>query len=420
MIRNLLLLLFIVMLGARALQIDLSLGPGLSVKNALLYVSALLIAIESSITRNRKLELMSVIVPYCILVFYAMLTMLVIVLFLDYQFYEPRPAAIRLKTKLLDQLLMLLVFFYGVTNLKDALWLLKALIWTTMFSCFITIIDTFDIPNLGIITTREDGRVEGILASSQEFAALITFFLPLMAALWWTETGKKRKLAFLGIGLGFAALLTAASRGAIFGFVAGSTFAAFYLRRWISAKAFLRASAAGLALSLTAVALLLISDFGDVLTTRMTHGLDTGDTTTMTSGRSQNWSNILGEMFDYPLTFITGFGWESFFHSIGYHRATHSVYVDRLYNLGIIGLSLTLVLYFNSMAVARRALNGAAAEIAPFLMALVFGLAGFMIALTFSDIEAATYTWGCTGVALRLAFANRMPAAGHSDAVKSA
>jgi hypothetical protein len=53
-------------------------------------------------------------------------------------------------------------------------------------------------------------------------------------------------------------------------------------------------------------------------------------------------------------------------------------------------------------------------------MALVFGLAGFMIALTFSDIEAATYTWGCTGVALRLAFANRMPAAGHSDAVKSA
>jgi hypothetical protein len=311
-----------------------------------------------------------------------------------------------LKTKLIDQFLMLLVFFYGVTTFKDALWLLKWLIWAVIFSCFITIIDTFDIPNLGIITTREDGRVEGILASSQEFAALVTFFLPLIVALYWTETGKKRFLAFLGAGLAFAALLTAASRGAIVGLVAGGIVAAFYLRRWISARAFLRASAAGLVVTVTAIALLLFSDFGEVLQTRMTHGLDTGDTTTMTSGRSQNWSNILAEMFEYPVTFLTGFGWEAFFHSVGSHRATHSVYVDRLYNLGLIGLTLTLVVYFNAIAVARRALHGASAEVAPFMMALVFALAGFMIAITFSDIEAATYTWGCTGVALRLAYAN--------------
>jgi hypothetical protein len=322
--------------------------------------------------------------------------------------------------KLIDQLLMLLVFFYGITNLKDALWLLKGLIWAIIVSCFITIVDTFDIPDLGIITTRGDGRVEGILASSQEFAALVTFFLPLIIALWWTETGAKRRLAFGGILLAFAALLTAASRGAIVGLLAGSAFAAFYLRRWISARAVLRTVAGGLVLGLMAITTLLISDFGDVLVTRMTHGWDTGDTTTLTSGRSANWSNILGEMFDYPLTFITGFGWEAFYHSIGFHRATHSVYIDRLYNLGLIGLSLTLVLYFNSMAVARRALNGASQEVAPFLMALVFGLAGFMIAIMFSDIEAATYTWGCTGIALRLAFAGGPPATSAALAARPA
>src|SRR5688572_31431821 len=129
MTRRLLLLLFVVMLGARALQIDLSLGPGLSVKNALLYFSAMLIAIEISVVRNRKFELMSVIVPYSLLIIYAMLTVLVIILFLDYPAYQPRPAIIRLKTKLVDQFLMLLVFFYGVTTLKDAMWLLKWLVW---------------------------------------------------------------------------------------------------------------------------------------------------------------------------------------------------------------------------------------------------------------------------------------------------
>jgi O-antigen ligase len=306
---------------------------------------------------------------------------------------------------------MLLVFFYGVTNFKDALWLLKGLIWTTVFSCFITIVDTFDIPNLGIITVREDdGRVEGILASSQEFAAFVTFFLPLIIALWWTENGVKRRLAFIGIMLAFAALLTAGSRGAIVGLLAGSAYAAFYLRRWLSARVVLRTVAGGLVLAVTAFVALLVTDFGDVLVERMTWGWESGDTTTLTAGRSENWSNILGEMFEYPLTFITGFGWEAFFQTIGYHRATHSVYIDRLYNLGLIGLSLTLVLYFNSMAVARRALSSVAPDAAPFLMALVFGLAGFMISITFSDIEAATYTWGCTGVALRLAFAGSQPA----------
>lgn len=415
LIRNALLILFFVMLGARALQLDLSLGPGLSVKNALLYLTAVLIAVESALAGNRKVELMTVIVPFAVLVLYAILTVVVIVLILDFRFYEPVPALIRLKTKLVDQLLMLLVFFYGVVNLKDAMWLLKGMIWAIIVSSVVTVVDTFDIPDLGIITTRDDGRVEGILASAQEFAALLAFFIPLIVAFWWTESGLKRFLALLGIGVSVIALLLAASRGAVVGLLIGSAFAAFYLRRRISPVVFVRAFLAGVIFSAITVSVLIFTDFGEVLQTRFTHGMESGDIGTFSSGRTANWSGIVSEMFKQPLTFITGFGWESFFHSIGYHRATHSVYIDRLYNLGLIGLVLTITLFVNSMSVARRLLNGARAEVTPYLTALVFALASFMVAIAFSDIEAATYTWGCTGVLLRMAMASKeLQPGGHS------
>lgn len=391
------------MLGARAIGIDLSLGPGLSVKNALLYLSAILIAIEAAVTGNRKLELLSVIGPFGLLVLYALLTWIFVLLLMDYTHYSPRPTLIRLKTKLGDQFLMLLVFFYGVVNLKDAVWLLKSLIWVMAIGSLVTVVDTFNIPDLGIITTREDGRVEGILGSAQEFGALMAFFVPATVALWWTERGAKRALALFGVGLGLIALFLSASRGAIVGITAGSVLAAFYLRRLISAPVLGRGMAATLAIAVMAVVVLISTDFGYVLEERMTHGIGTGDIATLSSGRVVFWGQALREMMQYPLTFLTGFGWEAYYQSAGHHPATHSVYVDRLYNLGLIGLSLTIIPFVNAMAIARRAVQAATPDLSPYMMALVFGLVGLAITIAFSDIEALMYAWGVTGVALRIA-----------------
>jgi hypothetical protein len=101
------------MMGGRALGLDLSLGPGLSAKNAMLYATAMIIAVDGALAQNRKLELWPVIAPFIMLILYALLTWLVIVLMLDYPYYDPVETLIRMKAKLGDQLLMLMVFFWA-------------------------------------------------------------------------------------------------------------------------------------------------------------------------------------------------------------------------------------------------------------------------------------------------------------------
>jgi hypothetical protein len=406
--RYLLLILFMTMLGGDALGLGFSIAPGFSAKNALLYVAAVLIACQAAVTRDRKPEMLSVITPFALLLFYAAFTWLVVVVVLDRPDYYLRPSFIRLKTKLADQLLMLLVFFYGVVSLKDALWLAKALVWVIIGGSLITVIDTFNIPDLGIITMREkDGRVEGIVGSAQEFGALMAFFLPAVVALWWTESGSRRWLALVGSGLTLIGVLMSASRGAVVGILGGSVMAAFHLRRWISALTILRVSTAAFVLGAIALIVLMATNFGDLVVNRMTHGIGTTDAHVLSSGRSTIWGKALREMMEFPSSFITGFGWEQYYQRPGHRLATHSVYIDRLYNLGLIGLALFIIPFLNAMAAARRALGVAPAAVAPYLIALHFALAAWIVAMAFSDIEgSATYVWAWTGVALRLAAAS--------------
>jgi O-Antigen ligase len=408
-IRYVLLIVFIAMLGGRALGLDLSLALGISVKNALLYLCAVAIAIESAIARDRKLELLPVIAPFCLVWVYALLTWLVIVLLLDYPHYEPGATLIRMKTKLLDQLLVLLVFFYGINRLKDAIWLLKALVWVIAIGSLVTVIDTFNLPDLGIIKARDtDGRVEGFTNSAHDFGALLAFFLPATVAVWWTETGRKRVLALLGIGLNLGGLLLSGSRGAVVGILAGSMLAAFYLRHTIPARAFIRASIAALMLSIAVVLALLLSDFGEMLASRMSKGIGTGDIRTLSSGRNLLWGTALREMMGNPFTFVTGFGWEVYNQRHG--AGTHNVYIDYLYCLGLVGLSLFVAPFINSMTVARRTINDGVGEVVPFLIALIFGVAGIMVAMAFNAVEmASTYTWAWTGAVLRMAVLSRTP-----------
>ena len=62
--KRLILILFLcVMFVATTFGWELSLGPGLSVKNAFLYLIILIYMIETAVFRNRRFELLSVLVP---------------------------------------------------------------------------------------------------------------------------------------------------------------------------------------------------------------------------------------------------------------------------------------------------------------------------------------------------------------------
>jgi O-antigen ligase len=409
--RYLLLILFVGTMGSRALGLDLGLAPGVSIKNAMLYLVATAIAIESSISRNRKLDLLPVVLPMALLILYASMSWLMIVVFLESPNYAALGTLVRLKVKLFDQFLMLLVFCYGLVNWQDALWLFKALTWTVIVGCLITVIDSFNIPDLGIITTRDqDGRVEGIIGSAQEFGGLLAFVLPSILAVWWKESGLKKFAALVGVGLVLVSIMLSASRGAMLGVVAGAIIAAFYLRQYLSPKVITRATVmVAIAIAISTI-VVLSTDFGALLESRLSTGLETGDVQAISSGRTAIWYAAWQQLAQYPTALITGMGWETYFQSVGHRYATHSVYLDRLYNLGIIGLALFVVSFFNAIVIMRRGLRNCSEQAAPVLIASVIGVIAFMIAMAFSDIHgAAIYIWAFTGVALRIAVAGSVP-----------
>ncbi len=232
------------MLAGHEFGLNANLGPGLSAKNLLLYIMVAGIAINAAVTRNRSIELLSVFIPFVLLIFYAILTWVVIVVLLDRPEYSPRASLIILKSTLVDHFLTLGVFFYGVLNRRDALWLLKAIIVLIVISNAVTIVDSFNMPNLGIVESRlRDGRFEGFMGAVNDYGMLLVVFLPLTIALYLSSTGKAKWLAGIGAALtGFCLVLTA-SRGAFVGLIGGLTISAVFLRRFVSIDVAIRAVA---------------------------------------------------------------------------------------------------------------------------------------------------------------------------------
>ena len=111
--RVILLSLFLVLMSAQMLGIDLSLAPGLSVKNAYLYAILLALGIEAAVRKHRGgIELKEIHIPFILLIFYATFSWLVISLLVPFVGYVMFEQLITLKTKLIDHYLMFLAFFY--------------------------------------------------------------------------------------------------------------------------------------------------------------------------------------------------------------------------------------------------------------------------------------------------------------------
>jgi O-antigen ligase len=405
MTRFILVGLFAFMLTARTLGVDLSLAPGLSLKNLLLYAVATLIVLESVVARNRKPEMLEVVAPFAGLFLYATFTWVTVVLVLEYPYYSPKQTLISLKAQLADQLLFFLVFFYGVTSLRDTWWVLKGIVWVVALGSVVTVLDTWNMPDLGIITEREDGRVNGLLSASNDFGTLLAFFVPSIVALCLTESGWRRMAAVVGLLASLVALVLTTSRGAILGLLLGGTMAAFYLRRFFPLAILARAAVAVIFVGgAVIVALIFGSNYGEVVAERLTQGIGSGDSNELTSGRATIWMVPLRDMLQSPLVFITGFGWDAYSQTAGTRYATHNQYLFYLYNLGLIGLTLAIVPLARTLVVVRRTMPAATPDVARFLMSTACGVLGLFVVMMFNDVpDPALYIWAFIGISLRLA-----------------
>jgi hypothetical protein len=385
------------LLATDALNMDLSLLPGVSAKNAIIYLIAVVLALRMVVSRSSVMAAGQMQGAFIIQIGYAIVTWLIAALLIRYPFYDMVASGIKLKSGLIDHYIFFLVFLFGCHTSEDAMKVIKGLLFGALLANIITILDAAGIVSLGF-RIREDGRTAGAIGESNQYAAFIILFLPATIAAAASSRGFGR-IFWLGATLvGCMTLIMTASRGGFVGLAMMCAVGAYLYRHLIS---YSRAAGWVFGSLILLVLFISFSHYGNLLAERMI-GTGSIDANTASSGRSDIWAEALGVMFTHPITFITGFGWDAYSY-MPFQFSPHNHYLALWFNLGLVGLFFGSYLLFGAISRARRASLHAPSRYRGQLIAFVLGTVGVVTAVFFVDLHKPWfYFWMYAGVAMRL------------------
>jgi O-antigen ligase len=401
--RYLLALLIVALTTIDVFGWTLSLAPGLSVKNAILYLILLALAARFVVRGGARLELPKVLVSFGVLIAYATLTWLLAGLLIRYKSYTLVISGIDLKANLLDNALIFALFLYGTRTLRDAKFVLTCILLAVAAANAIAIGDVAGLFDIGINRVGVGaegnlvGRVFGAFGHANETAALIVCLLPVYVAAALSSGRIVRWFWALAGAVSATLMIMAGSRGALLSLALTAVIGSYICRRIISWR-----RAAMLAATLVAVAVPLLAfvsiNFGDVLVQRVVGMIqDSG------IDRPSIWLPVVEKMMATPVTLITGFGWDSY-DVMGFFYAAHNYYLLLWFELGIIGLACYLMVIAQLVITARRAAETAPDETARYLIAFIYGIIGISAAIFFTLIfRPWPYVWAYIGLTMRMA-----------------
>lgn len=398
---NILSLLILALVGTDILSLDLSLAPGLSLKNAMLYLVAGLIVLRSLGSAGLRLELPGLHLAFVLLIGYALLSWLTAALVIEYPNYRLVSAAIRLKTDLVDHFVFFLVFFYGLSTTAQSIRVMKVLLAAIVIANGLTLLDVAGIVELGTANI-DAGRVEGVIGEANQQAALDAMLLPLAVAMATRARGTVR-LAWLAAALILvAAIIMTVSRGAFVALFVAGLWTAWLFRGSLSLGRM--AGWSGLAMLCVALTLLALgSQFTELIEERVVSQTLSNDAFDATSGRSYIWASALERMMSVPLTLLTGFGW-AVYDSMRFRFAPHNHYLGLWFNIGVVGVLCYLAILAQVIVAARRAVDAATGTPRAVLIAFVCGLLAVAVAIFFVELQRPwIYAWAYVGCAMRLA-----------------
>jgi hypothetical protein len=394
--------LILMLVFSNIFTLDLALAPGLSAKNAVLYIAASFIAFRFVVSRNFRMEMGQFIAVSLALLAYAIATWLVAGLFIEYKGYSLLKSGIDLKSNLLDPLVFFLTFLYGTRNSEDAVKIIKVILIGGVLMHVAALANAFNIYSIGDYI-NQDGRMAGPIGEPNAYGDFVAMFLPPLCAAMVMSRGLARLFWILAITLSIAALLTTASRAAFVAVILSSAIGAFALRRYLPPpEKLLPWIATSIVVGILAFSVASV-EFGQLLYSRLVGESQTVSVASLSSGRTEFWAGMINEMMAHPLTLLTGFGWDSY-DTMGFYFASHNYYLSLWFNLGLPGLILGITPFFIVMRTAWRAIEQADSRYQPYLIAFVFTIIATLIAVFFGEIFATwPYFWAYTGLAMRVA-----------------
>jgi hypothetical protein len=387
------------LLATQVLRWDLTLTTGLSAKNVVIYMLATFLALRMVISRSSSTVGGRLHAAFMIQIGYAIFTFLMAALVIKYDNYGIIANGIKLKSGLIDYFIFFLVFLFGVSKVEDGITVVKWMLFGAVFANLATIMDHIGLINLGYVE-RIDGRTQGALGESNQYAAYIVLFLPGLVAAAVGSRGIVRVAWLVGTLISCASLVMTASRGGFVGIGIACVAGAYMYRHLVS---YGRASGWVLGSLLVLLVFLAFSSYGGLLTDRVFGQTSSIDATEASSGRTEIWAGLLATMFANPITFITGFGWNVYW-SMPFHFSPHNHYLALWFNLGLIGLFTGTYLLFGSIATAHRASLRAQPPARGQLVAFVIGTVAICGAVFFVDVyEPWAYFWMYAGAVIRMA-----------------
>lgn len=380
-------------------DLPLSLAPGLSAKNALLYALAAALAFKMAV-QGFRLELRAVHVCFAALIGYAALSLLAARWVIDYPRYDVVHSAINLKSGLVDQAIFFLVFFHGLRETANAAATLRVLLLAVVIGNTTGVLDALGIVQIGELDARTDGRMNGVMGEANQYAAFVSLFLPALAAAVIASRGLWRPIWLGGLLVSAAGMIMAVSRGAFVALLVGAVWGAFLLRRYLSGGKVVAFASAALAI-VASLLVLLSASYGDLLVQRVL-AESHGDLGGVSSGRTEIWAAAIARMLQTPLTLLTGFGWNVYW-TMPFRFSPHNHYVSLWFNLGLPGLACGTLLLTQAVRISRVGVDKARQH-RPMLMAFVVGVLAFSVAAFFVDLYVPwLWFWAFAGLMLRIA-----------------
>jgi O-antigen ligase len=399
------LLIWVLVLGD-ILGMGMSLAPGLSIKNLLLYWILFAMLARMIVTGEWRFELMPVQVAFALFIGYAILSFFIAGVMVRYVRYDIVQSGIALKAQLIDPALFFFATFYALRTRVDAMTALKGLALALAAANFFTITDVIGLTHFGVKvgdSGAEAGRVFGMFGHANETGGLIACTVPAIIALAATS---RLRLIWWGAALvSLAVLVMTVSRGAFVAAAIGTLWTLYMCRRYLPMGLVIRAGvlgAVGFGMVMTLV-ILIEPTIGATLSDRLLGQSTSIDVDEVSSGRLAIWGNAIGLMMRQPLTLFTGYGWDTY-AVMPVHLATHNHYLSVWFELGIPGLATFVFILVYVIVVARRALDLADEVLQPHLIALICGLLSLSIALMFGNmVNPWPYLWIYIGIGMRLA-----------------
>lgn len=406
--RLLYLLLISTLAASDILGTGMSLGPGLSVKNALLYPIALGLMFRMALTGRFRVRLPAVNAAFILWIAYGSLTWLACVTVIHYPGYQPLPMFIELKSVLIDSALFFFTFFYGLEGEQDFQLLTKALAFWIGLANILTLADLAGIVHLGITVGQsgvEADRVFGVFGHANDTGTLIVCLLPMMVAVAISSRGAAKLYWYAGAFASVAVLILTISRTAYVGVVIGYGVSVLLCRRYLPTSRVVSWTLIGVttAVVATGLAALLMPDTAQVISHRLFDQSMAMSASEASSGRTTIWMQALSAMAAHPITLVTGFGWDVY-HTM-FELVTHNYYLDQWFGLGLIGLFSFLTIQYQTVKTAWTAIGAAAdGPLRPYMIAFVFGMLGLTVCLFFDNLDKPwSYVWVYVGLSLRAA-----------------